>query len=160
MMDQAASRADYGGDRGAEIVTRARAWIGTPYQHQASCRGAGTDCLGLLRGLWREMLGPEPEVVPAYTPDWSEPGRTEDLLAAATRHLHRIDETAARPGDVILMRMRTGSVAKHVGILASSPEGFRTLIHAYSGHGVVELPLTPVWARSISAVFRFPNRSL
>lgn len=34
-----------------DIVARARAWIGTPYEHQASCRGAGTDCLGLLRGL-------------------------------------------------------------------------------------------------------------
>ena len=48
---------------GEAVVERARAWIGTPYRHQASCRGAGTDCLGLLRGLWREMLGPEPEAV-------------------------------------------------------------------------------------------------
>ncbi len=75
-MTAEASRAD-------AIVARARAWIGTPYRHQASCRGAGTDCLGLLRGLWREVIGPEPEAVPSYTADWSEPGRSEDLLAAA-----------------------------------------------------------------------------
>ncbi len=144
-------------DRGAEIVARARAWIGTPYRHQASCRGAGTDCLGLLRGLWREVLGAEPEAVPAYTPDWSEPARTEDLLAAAGRHLRPVAHDARRPGDVVVMRMREGAVAKHLGILAAAPEGFETFIHAYSGHGVVESPLTPAWARRVAAAFRFPD---
>ena len=31
---------------------RAR-WIGTPYRHQASLKGVGCDCLGLVRGVWR-----------------------------------------------------------------------------------------------------------
>jgi NlpC/P60 family putative phage cell wall peptidase len=144
-------------DAGDAIVARARAWIGTPYEHQSSCRGAGTDCLGLLRGLWREVLGPEPEAVPAYTPDWSEPGRSEDLLAAAGRHLAPVPAGEARPGDVLVLRMRAGGVAKHVGILAQSALGHDTLIHAYSGHGVVESPLTPAWSRRIAGVFRFPG---
>jgi NlpC/P60 family putative phage cell wall peptidase len=143
-------------DRGAEVVALARAWIGTPYRHQASCRGAGTDCLGLLRGVWRELIGGEPEAVPAYTADWSEPSRTEDLLAAAGRHLEAVARGARAPGDVLVLRMRDGAVAKHVGILASR-DGFETLIHAYSGHGVVESPLTPAWARRVAAVFRFPG---
>jgi len=147
-------------DEGAEVVARARAWIGTPYRHQSSCRGAGTDCLGLLRGLWREMLGPEPEAVPAYTADWSEPGRSEDVLAAAHRNLVAVPRAAARPGDVAVLRMRDDGVAKHVGVLAVSPIGDPTLIHAYSGHGVVESPLTPAWSRRIAGVFRFPERSL
>ncbi|HMQ94147.1 MAG TPA: NlpC/P60 family protein [Amaricoccus sp.] len=150
----AAAYADPDPDQGGEIVARARAWIGTPYRHQASCRGAGTDCLGLLRGIWREIHGEEPEAVPAYTPDWSEPQRSEDLLAAAGRHLLPVAER--RPGDVLVLRMRDGSVAKHVGILAVSPQGFETLIHAYSGHGVVESALTPAWARRIAGIFRFP----
>ncbi|MFZ2468534.1 MAG: peptidase, partial [Parvibaculum sedimenti] len=45
----------------AAVVAAARAWIGTPYRHQASCKGAGADCLGLVRGLWREFHGAEPE---------------------------------------------------------------------------------------------------
>jgi NlpC/P60 family putative phage cell wall peptidase len=142
---------------GEAVVAQARVWIGTPYRHQASCRGAGTDCLGLLRGVWREILGPEPEAVPAYTPDWSEPGRSEDLLAAAARHLLPVTG-AARPGDVLMLRMREGGVAKHVGILALASRGDPTLIHAYSGHGVVESPLTPAWSRRIAGVFRFPGR--
>jgi NlpC/P60 family putative phage cell wall peptidase len=145
---------------GAAIVALARDWIGTPYRHQGSCKGAGTDCLGLLRGLWREILGSEPEAVPAYTPDWSEPSWSEDLLAAAGRHLTPVSSAEARAGDVLVMRMRDGGVAKHVGILAFSPLGHRTLIHAYSGHGVVESPLTPAWARRIAGAFRFPDRSL
>jgi NlpC/P60 family putative phage cell wall peptidase len=146
-------------DRGVEIVALARGWIGTPYRHQASCRGAGTDCLGLLRGIWREVLGAEPEAVPAYTPDWSEPSRSEDLLAAAGRHLLPVALGERRAGDVIVMRMREDAVAKHVGILARAPEGHETFIHAYSGHGVVESPLTPTWARRVAAVFRFPDGS-
>ena len=140
-------------------MARARAWIGTPYRHQSSCRGAGTDCLGLLRGLWREMLGPEPEAVPAYTADWSEPAGSEDLLGAAARHLLALPSSEASPGDVVVMRMRDNGVAKHVGVLAVAPQGHATLIHAYSGHGVVESPLTPAWARRIAGAFRFPERT-
>lgn len=143
---------------GDEVVRRARGWIGTPYEHQASCRGAGTDCLGLLRGLWREMFGTEPEVVPAYTPDWSEVGQTEDLMGAARRHLLPVARDEALPGDLLVLRMADRSVAKHVGVLAMSRHGHETIIHAYSGHGVVESPLTPTWSRRIAGVFRFPDR--
>ncbi len=38
-----------------KIVAAARAWVGTPYHHQASVKGAGCDCLGLIRGIWREL---------------------------------------------------------------------------------------------------------
>lgn len=143
---------------GEETVARARRWIGTPYEHQASCRGAGTDCLGLVRGLWREMLGSEPEAAPAYTPDWSEPGRTEDLMAAADRNLVAVSRKEPSSGDVALFRMADGAVAKHMGIIAKSPQGYATLIHAYSGHGVVESPLTPAWQKRLARLYRFPDR--
>ncbi len=38
------------------LVTAARGWIGTPYIHQASLKDIGCDCLGLLRGVWREVV--------------------------------------------------------------------------------------------------------
>ncbi|UWQ81131.1 peptidase [Leisingera sp. S132] len=98
------------------VVEAARGWIGTPYVHQASCKGAGCDCLGLIRGLWRELLGAEPELPPAYTMDWSEPQGAEALWQAAARHLAAKPLDAAAPGDVILFRMREGSVAKHLGV--------------------------------------------
>lgn len=138
------------------IVTAARGWIGTPYRHQASCRGAGTDCLGLLRGVWREVLGHEPERPPAYSMDWSEPSRDEALWRAAQRHLRPKPIDDAAPGDVLLFRMRDGAVAKHLGV-AGRVGAAATFIHAYSGHAVVESRLTPPWARRIVARFSFPE---
>ena len=156
MTDQVSDGPDM--DQGPRVVALARGWLGTPYEHQASHRGAGTDCLGLLRGVWREIFGEEPEAVPAYTPDWSEPSRSEDLLGAARRHLLPVAACERRPGDVLLIRMRNGAVAKHVGFLAASELGYPTLIHAYAGYGVVESPLTPAWDRRVAATFRFPDR--
>ncbi|MFK7938047.1 MAG: NlpC/P60 family protein [Roseovarius sp.] len=139
-----------------QVVRAARGWIGTPYRHQASCRGAGTDCLGLLRGVWREVLGQEPEAVPAYSMDWSEPGADERLWRAALRHLTPQPERIEARGDVLLFRMRAGSVAKHLGIAAELGDS-PTFIHAYSGHAVVESPLSAPWARRIVARFSFPE---
>jgi NlpC/P60 family putative phage cell wall peptidase len=137
-------------------VREARGWIGTPYVHQASVRGAGTDCLGLLRGVWRALHGREPEAVPAYSPDWSEPQREEALWAAAQRHLLPVGRGAAlAEGQVLLFRMRETAVAKHLGIL-SRTGAEPAFIHAYVGHGVVESALSRPWARRIAARFDFP----
>lgn len=143
--------------RGEVIVVAARGWIGTPYVHQASRKGAGADCLGLVRGVWAETGGAAPARVPAYTPDWSETGGEDRLLREAEARLVRVASGEAGPGDVILFRMRPGAVAKHLGILAATgaPPSF---IHAYSGHAVLESPLTPPWARRIVAIFRFPMK--
>ncbi|SDW48945.1 NlpC/P60 family protein [Roseicitreum antarcticum] len=141
----------------AAHVAEARRWIGTPYVHQASSRGAGCDCLGLLRGVWRVMHGDEPEAVPAYTPDWSEAARDERLWRAALRHLEVRGAGDPAVGDVILFRMRTGGVAKHLGLQARVGPG-ATFIHAYTGHGVVESPLSTPWARRVVARFAFPAR--
>lgn len=142
--------------QGTRIVATARGWIGTPYRHQAACRGAGCDCLGLVRGLWREMCGAEPERPPAYSMDWSEPARQEVLWQAAARHLLAKDLADEAAGDVILFRMREGAVAKHLGVVAEL--GARaSFIHAYSGHGVVETALSAPWRRRIVARFAFPE---
>jgi NlpC/P60 family putative phage cell wall peptidase len=135
----------------AAIVAAARGWIGTPYVHQQARKGAGCDCLGLVRGVWRETCGPEPEAVPPYTQDWSEAVGDERLWRAARRWLRERPAAAAEPGDVLLFRMRTGAVAKHLGIM-SGPAQF---VHAYSGRGVVESALTLAWRRRVVAAFAF-----
>ncbi|MEJ1991725.1 MAG: NlpC/P60 family protein [Maritimibacter sp.] len=143
--------------RGDEIVTLARGWIGTPYRHQASVKGAGADCLGLIRGIWREAVGEEPITLPAYTPDWGEARGAELLMQGAMAHLRPVAPGTEAPGDVILFRMRKGAVAKHLGLLSVTGAAPR-FIHAYSGHAVLENALTPPWQRRIVAYFRFPER--
>lgn len=141
---------------GTRIVGEARLWIGTPYLHQASVRGAGTDCLGLLRGIWRELFGTEPEPVPPYTADWAEPDRREVLLEAAGRWLQRKADVSESVGDVLLFRMREGGIAKHLGV-QSEAGPHPKFIHAYTGYGVIESSLSLPWRRRIAARFAFPE---
>ena len=135
------------------VVRSAKSWVGTPYVHQMSVKGAGCDCLGLVRGVWREVLGKEPETPPAYSQDWSEASGQERLWAAALRHLTPC--AAPEPGAVVLFRMKDAGVAKHLGIMSGTAD-FPTFIHAYSGHGVVESALSAPWGRRIVAQFHFP----
>lgn len=139
------------------VVLAARGWIGTPYLHQAAKRGAGTDCLGLIRGVWRELIGLEPENVPAYSLDWSEPQGEERLWEAARRHLLELPLAGCdiEIGNVILFRMRDQSVAKHLGIVTAIGKQ-AAFVHAYSRHGVVESPLSAPWRRRIVARFNYP----
>ena len=137
----------------ARIVKAARRWIGTPYHDQASVQGVGCDCLGLLRGVWRDVVGPEPMPVPPYSRDWGEAGPVEVLAEAARAAMAELDVAEARTGDVILFRMRAGAIAKHCGILS----GQGCFIHAYERTGVIEEYLTPAWQRRIAYAFRFPD---
>jgi NlpC/P60 family putative phage cell wall peptidase len=135
------------------IVAEARSWIGTPYRHQASLKGVGCDCLGLVRGVWRNCIGAEPEAPPPYAPDWAEARGEEALATAGERHLIAVACDAFEAGDVLLFRWRDGCVAKHAAI--ASGEG--TMIHAHDGAAVCEVALAPWWRRRLAFAFRFPG---
>ena len=141
------------------VVSIARGWLGTPYRHQASVRGQGSDCLGLVRGVWRELFGTEPGETPPYRPDWAETGGEETLLHAARRWLREIPVERAGPGDVLLFRMAPGSPAKHCGIVSAGAlagEAEPRMIHAYWGRAVVESWLGAWWRRRLVAAFAWP----
>lgn len=133
------------------VVAAAREFLGTPYRHQAATAGAGCDCLGLLRGVWRRLYGDEPMAVPPYRADMRDPLNAGALRQAAEKLLLPEPGPLAA-GQVLLFRL-AGSEPKHCGILVS-PERF---IHAQERLGVVEANLTEAWARRISARFTFPD---
>lgn len=137
----------------ADILAQARLWIGTPYHHQASLRGVGADCLGLVRGVWCGLHGCDAETPPAYSRDWAEASGTEALLGAAGRHLVAGEIAGMKAGDVLIFRFRSGVPAKHVGILTTPS----TFIHAMEGGAACEVPLSPWWRRRIAGVFAFPG---
>ncbi|QIE54503.1 peptidase [Pikeienuella piscinae] len=139
------------------VVTLAREWIGTPYRHQASLKGVGADCLGLIRGVWRELLGAEPEETPAYSRDWCEVSRDEALWRAAATWL--APGSSERLGNVLLFRMAPDAPAKHLAIRAGESPDAPTIIHAYSGRAVIESPFTGGWRRRVVAAFRYPEGS-
>jgi NlpC/P60 family putative phage cell wall peptidase len=153
-----------------QIIAAARQWIGTPYRHQASLKGVGCDCLGLVRGVWRDVLGEEPERAPPYAPDWAEAMQRETLAQAAARHLVAVPRDHLAPGDVLLDRWRAQLPAKHAAIAtyracpdrktgthfsgACVPD---RMVHAHDGAAVAEVALAPWWRRRLAYVFRFPG---
>ncbi|WP_342358524.1 NlpC/P60 family protein [Terrarubrum flagellatum] len=137
----------------AVLVAEARRWIGTPYAHQASLIHVGCDCLGLVRGVWRGVIGAEPEAMTPYAPAWSLSSSRETLLDAARRHLVEIASRYAREGDVLLFRWRDGLPAAHAAILAAS----QSFIHAHDGAAVAEVHFSQWWRRHLVAAFSFPG---
>ncbi len=134
------------------VIAAALAWLGTPYHDQASLQGVGCDCGGLLRGVWRAVVGPESFVVPPYGPGWGDEGPQEVVVDLVASLLLRIDPAQAGPGAVLLFRMRESAIVKHAGII-TSPGLF---IHATERHGVIEEALTIPWRRRIAGAFLYP----
>ena len=137
-----------------KIIALARSWIGTPYHHQASKKAVGCDCLGLVRGVWRDFYGCEIAKVPPYSPDWGEAHIGEPLQKAAQRYLVSIPFHDACPGDVLLFRMQSHGAAKHLGIMTTH----RTMVHAMEGGAVSEVFLGKWWLRHKVGAFAFPPR--
>ncbi|MFY0637076.1 NlpC/P60 family protein [Maricaulis maris] len=137
----------------AQALAEARRWIGTPYRHQGSCLGAGCDCLGLLRGIWRALYGAEPEAVPPYERDVVDTPLAGALMQAARRHFREVDRAAVRPGHVLLFAAEPGGAARHCAVLSQH----QRIIHAYWRRNVCETALTPWWRRRLVAAFAFPD---
>ncbi len=170
------------------VVAEARLWLGTPYRHQGSLRGIGCDCLGLVRGVWRGLLGDEPEAVPAYTPFWAE------LEACCEKVDTGLSKNSMRQQkDESLLYFHGDTAGSHSGEpllamaqrhLLPAPPGEITpgtvllfrwraglpakhcgiasapgqFIHAHDGAAVAEVPLPALWQRRLAGCFLFPER--
>jgi NlpC/P60 family putative phage cell wall peptidase len=135
----------------AVFVAVARSWIGTPYRHQATLKGIGCDCLGLLIGVWRE-LGGKAGTVPPYTPDWAEAVGSETFAKGLREHLTEIEPGEAREGDLVLFRWRSHLPAKHGAILVARDR----MVHAQERAAVSEVPVSDWWRRRMAYAFEFP----
>ena len=138
----------------AELVAAARAWLGTRWMHQASLRGVGADCIGLIVGVARDCGLPEAAAW-AADPTSKGYGRAPDpamLLAAAERYLDPIPVDAAVAGDILLMRFTIEP--QHFAIVSALEP--RSIIHAYSGaRKVVEHRLDELWWSRILRAYRY-----
>jgi NlpC/P60 family putative phage cell wall peptidase len=139
----------------ADVAAEARSWLGTPYHHQASLKGVGSDCIGVVRGVWRTLYGTEAQAMPSYSPDWAI--GAELLLEGARRHLVEVDPAQLDAGDVLVFRMRRGRPAKHCGIVVVEG-GQQRFVHAWDAVPIVcETVLDDWWRCRIAAAFRFPG---
>lgn len=134
------------------IVGAARAWLGTPYRHRTATLGAGCDCLGLVRGVWRELYGREPMAMPNYGADWRQAGRRSGLLDAAHALMDRA-QGEPRAGQMVLFRLQRNLPPRHCGIMVAGDR----FIHAQEGFGVVEANMSESWRRRVAGTFEFPH---
>jgi NlpC/P60 family putative phage cell wall peptidase len=142
------------------IVTEARSWIGTRFHHQAATKGAGCDCIGLVRGVGI-ALGLYPANF-TELPEYKQfAGYGRDPAAGALEKGCsifgvQIPVAQARPGDVFLMHF--GGDPRHVAFVGDYPGGGLSLIHAYAmTRKVVECRLDDVWQSRIYAAYALPG---
>jgi len=137
------------------LVEAALAWRGTPYRHQASLNGIGCDCLGLVRGIWRDVYGAEPETMPAYPRLVRDRAGAQALLAAACRHFRRVEGLAPEAGMLGLFRLGTRLPVRHCGVFVA-PDHF---IHAQEHLGVIVVPFDTDWRRRLVQLHAFPEKA-
>lgn len=145
-----------------EVVEAARTWIGTPFHHQATLKGIGCDCAGLIRGVMIETdyLRADWESVPRACEFTNYP-RIPDgiaLMDALNYYLTKIPMSAMQPGDIVCVRF--GAHPQHVGILGDYRHGGLSIIHAASNgsnNKVIETRLMFSEHMKFVAAFKLPG---
>lgn len=134
------------------VVTEARSWLGTPWQHQQRTKGLACDCIGLVGGVALALDLPG-STTWAGTPGFHDYGRAPDpdlLLAGCDLLLDEIRPREARPGDVLVLRFKRDP--QHFAILTTPT----AIIHALSTVGkVAEARLDTAWLKRIFAAYRY-----
>jgi NlpC/P60 family putative phage cell wall peptidase len=141
-----------------QIVDEARAWIGTPFHHQASLKGVGCDCIGLLRGIGRAFDLPGSKEIEGnqeflgYGPD-PDPVL---LMKGCDLFLRRIGRSELLLGDILLFRTPfSKGEPKHFGVISSMYPMY--IVHSWAGLGscTVENRVDRSWESRIIGCFRF-----
>ena len=136
------------------IVVEAREWLGTRWQHQQSCKGVGTDCIGLVGGVALACGIPEAKAW-ASDPRWKGYGRTPDpkmLRAACDEYLDPIPIAEADAGVILVMKFDRDP--QHFAIVSQKQP--MHIIHAYAqARKVVEHIVDPTWRSRIVRAYRF-----
>lgn len=131
------------------IVAEAREWEGTPFVHQGRVKKIGTDCVGLIIGIAKNLSLSQFDIRNySMRPD---PVMMRRLLDT---NMQRIGFHELLPADVIYFRV---SVAQHLALVTEiSP--LMKIIHAYSrdvAMRCLEQPLGTFWTKRIEGCYRF-----
>lgn len=132
----------------AEIVAEARSWVGTPFHWQASIKGVGADCKGLVWGVARELGLPEAQTLHASAADYGPVVDAQRLLAGLRATFRPVAKGEEQPGDVVVL-LHHGK-PQHLGIYTG-----RGIVHA-SMRGraqVVEMPCTRDWRSMVHSAW-------
>jgi NlpC/P60 family putative phage cell wall peptidase len=137
------------------IVIEAREWVGTRYKHQASLKGVGCDCIGLIAGVGR-ALGFQSAERFDRDPRFRAYSRTPEpkmLFQACAEYLEPVPLLRSQPGDILLTRFKDDP--QHFALLADR-DGQRYMVHSYTqARKVVENRIDDTWLKRIVSTFKF-----
>lgn len=129
-----------------EIVAEARKWLDTPYHHEGRVLGHGVDCIGLILAVANAFEMQVPNQL-----GYSRMPEEERLLAGLDAYMTRIEVTAARAGDVVVIPFI--HKLRHLAILTD-----KGMIHAHEPNGkVVEHAVDDRWRHMFRRAYQFPG---
>lgn len=144
------------------IVAEARSWVDppTPFHHQASVKGVGCDCIGLLAGVGRALqIEGAADFARAMLDEFAGYGMDPNpalLRRGCGQYLVPIARKDVRLGDVLLFTMpKAKGEPKHFGIVSRLDPMY--MVHSWAGGAkrVVENRVDAMWERRILACYRF-----
>lgn len=135
------------------VVREARTWLNTPFHHQASVKGVGCDCIGLIKGVGvaLNLVNYDPASAKAKSfANYSMMPNPRMMREGLATWLVPLSVDEALPADILFMTW--GREPQHVALKTD-----KGIIHSYSSVGkVVEHALDENWQRRIVAAYRYP----
>jgi cell wall-associated NlpC family hydrolase len=132
--------------RKEDLVAAAMDMVGTPFHAQASTKGVGTDCIGVMKHVARSngVLFRD-RVAYSMRPDGTLKSTLENYLDLVKGEI--------QAGDILLMAF-DGANPHHVAMYVGNGE----IVHAYAqARKVVKQTYSDHWKNKVVAVYRFPG---
>ncbi len=129
------------------VLAEARAWLRTPWHHEARVKGAGVDCANFLIAVYA-ACGLVPEFQPEHYPaDWMLHRSEQKFLRYLLQYAAPVQ--VALPGDIAMFSF--GRTDSHGAIVVEWPQ----IIHAYRPErGVVLTGVTGDLAERFAGFYR------
>ena len=131
-------------------ISKVNQYVGLPYKNMGRDR-SGLDCWGLIKIVYKEILGIELwDIGEAYPDDWSFKGK-DLFMENYQRQWENVDEPQA--WDVVLLQ-NGGTVVNHAGIVLNK----KTFIHCTKAGvalgGLRERP----WRSYVAGFYRYKGK--
>lgn len=138
----------------AAIVTEARRWVGTPYQHQQRLMGVAVDCAGLVIEVGRALGS-----IDVHYSDYGMLPNRGLLRHLCDKHLQPI--TAIEDGCVLIMSFTNKpGEEQHLAIVTGErpDEPWQHIVHAHRQVAkAVETRYSEHWQVRTRAIYRYPG---
>lgn len=134
------------------IVTEARTWRNTKFQHQGRLKGQGVDCVNFISEVARGAGVLDVEIPADYRPH--EDGVV--MLKLLKDHAKHIPNEQMKAGDVLALcdeALREPDIPRHLAIVTEVKPETIFIIHA-SQHGVREHRIDGHWKKRIHSIWR------